>query len=83
MAAELAPDNIRINVINPVAGETGMLADFMGEDTPAMRAKFIASIPAGTPVAALRHRDGGGVLRVRRGGVHHGACLEVDGGRCV
>ena len=47
MAAELAKDNIRVNVINPVAGETAMLADFMGQDTPAMRAKFVASIPLG------------------------------------
>src|SRR6266498_742638 len=47
LAAELAPDNIRVNVINPVAGETGLLAEFMGEDTPQMRAKFIATIPLG------------------------------------
>ena len=47
MAAELAKDNIRVNVINPVAGETGMLAQFMGQDTPEMRAKFIATIPLG------------------------------------
>ena len=47
MAAELAQDNIRVNVINPVAGETAMLAQFMGEDTPEMRAKFVATIPLG------------------------------------
>ena len=47
MAAELAPDNIRVNVINPVAGETAMLAEFMGGDTPEMRAKFVATIPLG------------------------------------
>ena len=34
MAIELAPDKIRVNAINPVAGETGMLHLFMGEDTP-------------------------------------------------
>ena len=47
MAAELAPDNIRVNVINPVAGETGLLAEFMGGDTPELRAKFVATIPLG------------------------------------
>jgi len=47
MAAELAKDNIRVNVINPVAGETAMLADFMGQDTPERRAQFVASIPLG------------------------------------
>jgi 3-oxoacyl-[acyl-carrier protein] reductase len=83
MAAELAPDSIRVNVINPVAGETGMLADFMGEDTPAMRAKFIASIPLGRlslpsdiATAAVFFASDEAVFIT-------GACLEVDGGRCV
>ena len=31
MAVELAPDNIRVNAINPVMGETGLLSKFMGE----------------------------------------------------
>ena len=83
MAAELAPDNIRVNIINPVAGETAMLADFMGEDTPERRAQFIASIPLGrlsqpTDIAAaavfFASDDAAFVT---------GACLEVDGGRCV
>ncbi len=34
MAVELAPDRIRVNAIAPVAGETPLLATFMGEDTP-------------------------------------------------
>ena len=47
MAIELAGEKIRVNAINPVAGETGMLHLFMGEDTPEKRAKFISSIPLG------------------------------------
>lgn len=83
MAAELAPENIRVNVVNPVAGETGMLARFMGEDTPEMRARFIASIPLGrlsrpadiaAAVAFLASDDAAFIT---------GACLEVDGGRCI
>ena len=31
MAIELAGEKIRVNAINPVAGETGMLHLFMGE----------------------------------------------------
>jgi 3-oxoacyl-[acyl-carrier protein] reductase len=49
MAVELAPFGIRVNAINPVAGETPLLATFMGEDTPEIRAKFLASIPRTSP----------------------------------
>ena len=47
MAVELAPFGIRVCALNPVAGETPMLKTFMGEDTPEMRAKFLATIPIG------------------------------------
>ena len=47
MAVELAPQKIRVNCLCPVAGETGMLHLFMGEDTPQMREKFISSVPLG------------------------------------
>src|SRR5437773_7134453 len=48
MAAELAPDNIRVNAICPVMGVTGLLEQFLGmPDTPANRAKVIAGIPLG------------------------------------
>jgi len=83
MAAELAKDNIRVNVINPVAGETGILADFMGEDTPQKRAQFVASIPLGrlsqpSDIAAAAVFFGSDEAAFITG-----ACLEVDGGRCV
>jgi 3-oxoacyl-[acyl-carrier protein] reductase len=48
LAIELGPDNIRVNVICPVMGETALLEDFMGmKDTPENRKKFLASIPLG------------------------------------
>ncbi|RIU53834.1 SDR family oxidoreductase, partial [Klebsiella pneumoniae] len=48
MAAELGPDNIRVNCVNPVIGATGLLADFMGvPDTPENRKRFLATIPLG------------------------------------
>ena len=48
MAVELGPDNIRVNAICPVMGETGLLTKFMGvPDTPENRARFIATIPMG------------------------------------
>ena len=79
MAVELAPKNIRVNCLCPVAGETGMLEKFMGEDTPERRAQFRASIPLGrlsTPLdianaalwlasdeARIHHRRGAGGRR--------------------
>ena len=42
MAIELAPKKIRVNALCPVAGDTPMLGDFMGGDTPENRARFIA-----------------------------------------
>jgi 3-oxoacyl-[acyl-carrier protein] reductase len=48
MAVELAPDRIRVNVICPVMGVTGLLEQFMGmPDTPENRQKFLATIPLG------------------------------------
>ena len=34
MAVELAAHGVRVNALNPVAGETPLLKSFMGEDTP-------------------------------------------------
>jgi 3-oxoacyl-[acyl-carrier protein] reductase len=83
MAVELAPDKVRVNAICPVIGETGLTAEFMGGDSPELRAKFVASIPLGrmsTPrdianVALFLASDEAEFLT--------GVALEVDGGRCV
>ena len=83
MAAELAPHNIRVNVINPVAGETAMLADFMGQDTPEMRAKFIATIPLGRLSLPADVATAAVFFASDEAAFITGACLEVDGGRCV
>ncbi len=83
MAAELAPDNIRVNVINPVAGETGMLKEFMGADTPEIRAKFVASIPLGRLSLPSDIATAALFFASDEAAFITGACLEVDGGRCV
>jgi len=83
MAAELAPDNIRVNVINPVAGETGLLADFMGEDTPQRRAQFIATIPLGRLSQPSDIATAAVFFASDEAAFITGACLEVDGGRCI
>lgn len=83
MAIEFAPDNIRVNAICPVAGETPLLAEFMGGDTPELRAAFAASVPLGrlsqprdvaNAVAFLASDDASFIT---------GVALEVDGGRCI
>jgi 3-oxoacyl-[acyl-carrier protein] reductase len=83
MAAELAPHNIRVNVINPVAGETAMLADFMGQDTPEMRAKFVSTIPLGRLSLPSDVATAAVFFASDEAAFITGACLEVDGGRCV
>jgi len=55
MAVELAPHGVRVNAINPVAGETPLLKSFMGEDTPEIRAKFLSTIPLGRFFDPRRH----------------------------
>jgi 3-oxoacyl-[acyl-carrier protein] reductase len=83
MAVELAPLGIRVNALCPVAGETPLLKSFLGEDTPEMRAKFLATIPLGrfsTPndlghAATFLCSDAAGMIT--------GVALEVDGGRCI
>jgi len=84
MAAELGPEKIRVNVINPVIGETGMLEQFMGvPDTPENRRRFIASIPLGRMSKPLDIANAAVFLASDEAEFITGACLEVDGGRCV
>jgi 3-oxoacyl-[acyl-carrier protein] reductase len=83
MAVELAPLKIRVNVINPVAGETPLLATFMGEDTPERRAQFIATIPLGRFSQPRDVANAALYLASDDADFITGACLEVDGGRCV
>jgi len=84
MAVELAPTNIRVNAINPVAGETPLLAEFMGgTDTPEMRAKFRASIPLGRLSKPADIANAALYLCSDEADFITGVCLEVDGGRCI
>lgn len=84
LAVELGPDNIRVNAICPVMGETALLEKFMGmPDTPQNRARFIATIPLGrlcrpsdvAAVALFLASDAAEFLT--------GMEVPVDGGRTV
>jgi 3-oxoacyl-[acyl-carrier protein] reductase len=83
MAVELAPEKIRVNVVNPVAGDTPLLPQFMGADTPEIRAKFVASIPLGRFSQPLDIANACLYLASDEAEFITGACIEVDGGRCV
>lgn len=83
MAVELAPFGIRVNAINPVAGETPLLAKFMGEDTPEMRKKFLATIPLGRFSTAQDMGNAACYLCSDEASMVTGVCMEVDGGRCI
>ncbi len=83
MAVELAPFGIRVNAINPVAGETPLLATFMGEDTPEIRAKFLASIPIGRFSTPQDIAAAACFLCSDEASMITGIALEVDGGRCI
>jgi 3-oxoacyl-[acyl-carrier protein] reductase len=83
MAIELAASGVRVNALNPVAGETPLLKTFMGDDTPEIREKFLSTIPIGrfsTPddmgaAACFLCSDDASMIT--------GVALEVDGGRCI
>lgn len=83
MAVELAPQKIRVNVIAPVAGETPLLATFMGQDTPEMRAKFVGTIPLGRFSTPRDIANAALFLASEEAAFITGTVLEVDGGRCV
>ncbi len=83
MAVELAPDRIRVNAIAPVAGETPLLATFMGEDTPEKRAQFKATIPWGRLSTPQDIANAALFLCSDEAEMVTGAVLTVDGGRCI
>ncbi|MDF1668516.1 MAG: SDR family oxidoreductase [Roseovarius sp.] len=83
MAVELAPEGIRVNALNPVAGETPLLASFLGEDTPEMRAKFLSTIPLGRFSTPEDMANAATFLCSDEASMITGVCMEVDGGRCI
>jgi 3-oxoacyl-[acyl-carrier protein] reductase len=85
LAAELGPDQIRVNVVNPVFSPlTGLSADFAGGKlTPETEAKFVATIPLGRPSTPLDIANAALYLASDEAEFISGVCLEVDGARCV
>ncbi|MDP3135265.1 MAG: SDR family oxidoreductase [Burkholderiaceae bacterium] len=85
LAAELGPDNIRVNCLNPVFNpDTGLSVEFAGgELTEERRAMFRASIPLGRFSTALDVANAALYLASDEAAFISGVCIEVDGGRCA
>lgn len=83
MAVELAPEGIRVNAVNPVAGETPLLKSFLGEDTPEMRAKFLSTIPIGRFSTPEDIANAACYLCSDEASMVTGVAMEIDGGRCI
>jgi len=83
LAVELAPAGIRVNALNPVAGETPLLKSFMGEDTPEIRAKFLSTIPLGRFSTPEDMGNAACFLCSDEASMITGVAMEVDGGRCI
>jgi 3-oxoacyl-[acyl-carrier protein] reductase len=84
MAVELGPDNIRVNAICPVMGETGMLELFMGmPDTPENRKKFLGTIPLGRLSKPIDIANAALYLASSEAEFISGVEFPVDGARTV
>jgi 3-oxoacyl-[acyl-carrier protein] reductase len=83
MAVEFAPDKIRVCALAPVAGETPLLATFLGADTPERRAAFKATVPLGRFSTPQDIANAALFLVSDEAAFLTGVVLEVDGGRCI
>ena len=84
MAAELGPDNIRVNAICPVMSPTGMIESFMGmADTPENRSRFVGNIPLGRLATPLDIAKAAVFLASDLAAFITGVELPVDGGRAI
>jgi 3-oxoacyl-[acyl-carrier protein] reductase len=83
MAIELARYSVRVNAINPVAGDTPLLATFMGEDTPEARARILTTIPLRRLTTPADIAAAAVFLCSDEASMITGVALEVDGGRCL
>ena len=83
MAVELAPFNVRVNSLAPVAGETPLLKSFLGEDTLERRNAFLSTIPIGRFSTPKDLGNAACYLCSDEASMITGSILEVDGGRCI
>jgi 3-oxoacyl-[acyl-carrier protein] reductase len=82
LAVELAPDNIRVCAIAPVATETPLLSSFLGP-AEGQREKFVASVPLGRLAKPQDIANAALFLASADADFVTGNIVEVDGGRAV
>ena len=83
MAIELAPYNVRVNAIAPVAGKTPLLKSFMGGNSRKKKQAFLSTIPIGRFSTPLDMGNAACFLCSDEASMITGSILEVDGGRCI
>tara|TARA_E500000178_G_scaffold50922_1_gene46508 strand:- start:242 stop:997 length:756 start_codon:yes stop_codon:yes gene_type:complete len=84
LALETAEFNIRVNGLCPVAGETPMLKDFLGDENPnESHQKFISTIPLGRLAEPEDIANASLFLCSEESKFITGVMLEVDGGRTI
>ena len=85
MAAELGPDKVRVNCVNPVfSPDTALSAEFAGGAlTEDAKKAFLATIPLGRFSTPLDVANACLYLASDEAAMVSGVCIEVDGARCV
>ena len=83
MAIELAPYNVRVNAIAPVAGLTPLLKSFMGGNSRKKKKSFLSTIPIGRFSTPQDMGNAASFLCSDEATMITGVVLEVDGGRCI
>ncbi len=82
LAAELAPDKIRVCAIAPVATDTPLLPSFLGP-APGQREKFVATVPLGRLAQPQDIANAALFLASADAQFVTGNIVEVDGGRTI
>jgi 3-oxoacyl-[acyl-carrier protein] reductase len=83
MAAELAPDKIRVNAIAPVVGRTAMLRHMFGDAVDEGVARLLSTIPLGRLAEPEDIAAAAAFLASDDAAFITGVTLPVDGGRTV
>ena len=84
LALEVAEHKIRVNGLCPVAGETPMLRDFLGDQDPtAAYKKFKSTVPLGRLAEPKDIANACLFLSSDQADFITGVMLEVDGGRTI